>query len=1024
MSKKKIVKAILKEVVPDVAKKVAKSAPSKIDDIARKNKKLLKETSEDIIRSKADDIAKKTLQQGGEEVGERAFEEVSSRISKAQKQQAEKAAQSISAEEAKKATETLYGYSVKGLQEEEKAVSEIGKTFGDTWEAVERGDATKEQFLQVIRQSPSLEQISEKSKGFAGGAGQVLQQRSEYYSQNQNAYLRGFLERNNEKLNTLRNTDEEVYAKLFNLDFFDENQMNMAKQYDIIPKETKIFSKEEALEIGKSNPEYLDAYMKNIDNKAWQKANAFVVEKSKSAGNFKKLFTSPSHVAKNIMLLLNVTNRAWDLGSNYIMHGISLVDVGFASHLSGKARRTFSKLFGKNTNWRALLEMEDSYFAGEAAKNANGMLKATIDTIKETANNIKNFAKDKDLHRYKQTAIGKHNSKIAAGLSFERNNEFSQYVLPESINAINDFLKADVGTKTKQAAGFIINKAGYYGAGAPDVFAGGSFRAGNFMQDSYAKAMQLAGSAPDEIIEKHGGLKNYADEIMNTYIALDDGKSLTKQQQQVAREIFGRGKEGEQLMLDSLAEISKQAGEDAAQDVFRSGGTKTVYGKIATGIDQWMANPAVGKFKVPVVGEIYNAMFPLVKTNIRMIDKAISYNPLSAGADLIKELKKAKAAIAAGVKPNMRAVDKAIGKLTTGSIMYAGAYELFANKYITGKFNSDERKALQDLGIKEESICVSGKCYPYKKLGVLGIILSNVANVFNDIKDINENYEDLSNTYGAEAAALDMIGLLADPLAGLPIGDMLTYGTGAIRNSKTPAEATSKIAEKIINSWAGFFKRKLTNSDGYLLESITRTSKNLKDAKSKMALRLDCWGHPVKDSIKIKDDPLSMEMWYQDAMCGEFPWTKGVNSDGEDSDSISVPLMQDERYYWRKMMSNIYDPETDTYYDAHDKMSDFVFGRENYKDTSYTELDVVARDLDGNVVPMYKKKILKEMYSDLRNKAFNTFLSYKDKENLTEEEKDIAECAKNVYNRMMEKKKQQMEIHINPLPINTKPTLP
>ena len=654
------------------------------------------------------------------------------------------------------AAKTSISFSEKGLKEGEKEFSRLGKTLSDAVDALERGDMTEQQFKQVVFAQPTPEEIHDTVKAYAGGAGQVLRERQP------NALL-DLLSRNAEKLTDLQVNDPKAYAYITSKgDLFDEKYVNTLKDYGIVPKETVTLTKEEAEKIGKANPEWLKDYAKNIDNPKWQKANRFAMGKARQAGVFNKLYYNTSHIAKNIALLVNFKNRAWDLGANFAQHGMSLSDIYIAEKLSGKARRAFARVM-PSKKIRAALSMPDSHYAGEAAKNVVGMMNTVFDSIKQTADNMRRFVKNKNTDGYIITPIGKHNQRIDFGYGYENNIAIANSILPDDMLSIREFLSTDLTGKQKvgRAIKFSTSEAGYYGAKQPDVFASGSFRGGYIRSESWAKANELVGNLPDDVVERMGGKKKALDDTMNMFIALDDGQPLSKDQQSMSDILFGVGERGEKRRARAIKNLADNASEQAASDVYRAGGNRTLPGKISMSFDRNIS-------RIPVVGKIYDACFPLVRTTMRAVDSAISYNPFSAGLNVIKDIKEASRAIERGFKPNMRKVDRAIGKFATGAMLYAGAYELISNKIITGKHNLSERRALINAGIKEDSLFIGGKSFSYKRLGGAGEILSLVANIFNDIRDINENYEDPSNTYNTLDASISMIGLLADGMAKRP----------------------------------------------------------------------------------------------------------------------------------------------------------------------------------------------------------------------------------------------------------------
>ena len=1031
MSKKKIVKTILKEVLPEVAENVLKKAPetvetvvkkskSKVDDIVRGSKKVAKKaasTIDDTLKV-GKNVVEEAAEKATDEVAEKAFEDVSTKLSKAEIAEAKGLAQEVTQEQAKEASKTALAYSEKGVIEEQTRIAASSKGITNEFEALQRGDLTKQQYInKALQVAEPLTEIKGKRKVYASGPAQILQSRS-------NDYTVTFLNRNAEKIEGLRVSQPEIYLDTYrNLDFFDEKQMNMLKQYGIMPKETVVISRDEAKKIAEANPELLHDYLSHIDNAEYQKAIKKAIDETKSSGTYSILFKQPSKIAKNIMLLANVKNRGWDLASNFFSYGLSLSDITLATHLSGKARRGLSKVLlpGK---YRQLLSMSDSHFSGEASKNLAGMREAVFDFLKTSWENAKSFAKDRNLDNYKETLIGKHNRKVKAQYSFERNKDFSEYIVPDSVASVNEFLKEkNIIKKGKETLEFGIQKAGYYGAAAPDVFGTGAFRNGYTMQEAFAKASELVGNASDDVIKKHGGYENFVNEVMDAMIASDMGNPLTKEQKIMAKDLFGR--RGTADFLDHVKSVSELASQEASENVYRTGGTKTVFGKIGTGLDEFLSDPVVHGWKIPLVGKIYDAAFPLVKTTIRTADLALSYNPISSGFQVVKEARKAASALEKGIQPNIRDFDRAIGKFATGSIAYVGAYELFANKFITGKFKQEERKMLTSMGYKEDSICLGGYCLPYKRSGVVGEIMSNVANIFGDIKDIYENYTDPKKLYDPKDIVFDMIGLLSDPLANMPIGRLLSV---VDKRSVTPAKSFSKITKGIWNSWTDFFERKIKEFGGEenLLEMLDAEQKKLFEIKRKSKPKLDCFGYPIRDSLKIKNARLEQEMFNNDALCGPFPSNASI-------DGIEVPLYPMESYYWSQMMRSIYDENTDSFYEARDKMEEYVFGTDTYKGTAYNELDIVARDMSGEAIPMYKTKALKGMYSDERQKAFKTLLKCKDVEFVkrldpdlftSDEKKELARAAFSIYNRRMNILEQQMKIKNKPLPVNpAKPTL-
>lgn len=1026
MSKKDIVKAVVKEVAPEVIEKTTK--------------KTVKEGAEEIIKKTAkkaidsgEKLAKKIVPDAdvalgvGEKAASQNIDKISSKLTKEEIQIAKQSAEQTTQEQAKEAGKVLMAYSTKGKKEEEAAVAKSAGIIGNAWDAYQRGDMTEAQWRKIALGEPTLEKTREVSKSYASSSGQILQDRS-------NSYLINFLNRNAEKIDALQNTDEQVWASIRrNLDFFDEKQMNMAKEYGIIPKETVVLSREDAAEISKANPELLHEYLSNIDNPDWQRAYRHVVNKTKETGKYNTLFKKPSHVLKNIVLLTNLDNRFWDLGSNFIAHGLSLANIAFATHIAPGARKLFAHILPMKKSYRELLLLPNSHYTGEALKNVNGMFQAVFDSIIQEYNNVKGFIKNKSISGYKETAIGRNNRKINAGYVWESKQELSRYILPEDATALKDFLEEKSKLKKlEMAASYVVSEAGYTGAKAPDVFSSGAFRGGYFAQESYAEAVKMASSQSEEIIQKHGGLNAYSEEIWTTLIAADDGRQLTKEQKAIVADFFGNGEEGQKRLARKIKYISDMAGDQAAEDVFRTGGKKTLPGSIGTILDEKLR-------EVPVIGAIYDAFYPLVKTGIRISDTALSYNPLGAAlSDAWKEIKKANSAILAGKTPNMRDVDRAIGKLTTGTMLYAGAGYLAWNKYITGRFKPSERKQLADMGIKERSIYLNKKSYSYAKWGIPGEILTVVMDIFNDIKDINDNYENPRNLYGITDSIFSMIGLFADSFGTQPIGDMLTNSIGYAKYAATPSKSGEEIFKEIMNDWSNFFKRKantLYNFIGrplgvepekYLLENVESVYDSIQKGKNGLMPRLDCFGHKVMDTNEVGDDPLAIEMWRQDAMCGEFPHRVTVQIDSEGNSVKDVPIENIERYYWRKAMSHIYDEDLGIYFDSHARMTDYILGREDYKDyTPYQELDVVARDSDNENIKLYKQKALKGMYSDMREMALKTFLSYKDKDNLsTDEEKEIAQCAKDVYNRAMGIAVEEQNVKVKSLPIRMKPNKP
>jgi len=985
MAKKKIVQTLLKEVLPEITEKTIKKLPTTVDDIAK------------VIPEEA--------------VGE-SVERLGSRLTKEEIATAKKAYKTVTQEQAIEAAKTSLSFSEKGLKKQERQFTNLQRSLGNATDALERGDMTEEQFRKFVLSKKTPTEIYEEGKVFASGPAQVLRER-------QNNPVLSLLSKNkevDEKLAALSVNDPKAYTDIVSKgDLFDKEYMDLLKRYDIIPKETVVLSREEVERIGKANPDWLAAYAKNIDNPAWQKADAYIRRKAQRAGVFNKLYYGTSHVAKNIALLVNFKNRAWDLGANFLRHGLSVADITAATYLSGPARRAIAKVW-PTKKIRAALSMPDSYYSGEAAKNLIGVTTTIFDSVKQTAANIKSFVKNKNTDGYVLTPIGKHNMKINYGYGYERDIDAYKNILPDDMLSIREFLSTDL-TKTQKAARgakFAVAESGYYGAKAPDTFASGSFRGGYILSDSWAKANELVGKLSDDTVEKLGGRKKAVDDVMNTFIALDNGQPLSKSQQETATALFGTGKTGEKRMMSVMKNISETSSEEAAEDVFRVGGTRTLVGKISTSLDRQIS-------KIPVVGKIYDAMFPLVRTTIRMVDDAVSYNPFSAFVGAVKEIRQASKDIARGYQPNMRKVDKAIAKVGTGAALYGSAYWLVSNKFITGKHKPNERKALIDMGIPEDSIFVGGNAYSYRRLGTLGEALSITANILNDIRDINENYEDPSNIYGTFDASVDIIGLFADTMGNVPVGNMLTYGVGYSKTS-TPKEGMADIAAKIIDSWGGLFNRRAMEIGGvdYLVQYLRDSQNKLNILKSKMLPRLDCWGHYVKDTSEVKPDPLSLEMWYENAVCTDVP--RNVTRD-----NTTIQLDGMERYYWQRALSHIHDKTNDTYFDAHDRMNDYVFGKGKYKGSAYSELGSIARDREGNAIDMYKRKALKNMRSDLVSQAFDTFLEYKDKwDYKDEEEKNMIIYARRVYERLMKAKKAQEEIEIKTLPVNPqtfKPTM-
>jgi len=883
-----------------------------------------------VVKEMPDDVLKK----GVKAIKEVAEEELGTSIPKITKQtikqEAEEGIVKTTQKQAQQAAETMFTHGAEALQKQKqdvKGLIELATEFG---QKMDSGEMTATQAMKAFDKKRELGQIRAETKASFSGAGQT------------------------EKLAS----EDELTVRL--------NQL--------VPKIEEYKNKN-------SFRNYLNV-LSHINDSKELEALGLISKNQQSKGTAAKFFENSMTFFKNALLIAHPENRLLDGGANFFTRGVSLLDLKVAETLSG-TRAKISKLFPQGTV-RELLGSQ-GYYSGEAAASLNGTLVAIKDTLVETAENVRRFAKNKSTEGWKETPIGRHARKINAEYQWQRFHEFEDAALPNDIKGTIDYL----ATKS----GFALSKG-------VDVFGGGAFRAGDVAQNALAQAARRA-----EEIGKSGD-RNFIDEFSRFLIAADNGEKLPASQIKKYQSLFGN-----KGMDDMLTSIAEESSESAARDTYRK--------EASTFVGRALAKADKAITKVPVVGRIYDAFFPLARTGYKILDVAFSENPILQAREAAKALKIARKELSETGTTNLRNLDKAAARFLTGSMAYTGASILVYNNFLTGKLPTGaEGKLWKEKGYKAYSINLPGMSIPYRRLGKTADVLGTIADVINDWKKFNDEYEDVSTTYGPVEYGLDLVGMfMADPLWSVSFGDMISdFQLG-------------KVTKKKLEGYASLFPQMYDNlkqslgfePSDYLREMVINTGKKISDYKGsgKFRPRLDIFGEKVKNNYEVKEDKLADEMFFQSAFPSEPGYTATV-------DGVEIELTGDERYAWREMMSHIHDKETDMHYSTRDKLKSVIYDIDTTKKGSYySALDNLELD-DMGLRKEYKRGTLLGTYNECKNAALETLLEYKDKSVANGREKEYAKYANDMWRRAREVKLNKMEMPVinkNLPPSFKKPTL-
>lgn len=719
------------------------------------------------------------------------------------------------------------------------------------------------------------------------------------------------------------------------------------------------------------NPDKRATYLEMLDN-ANRKGMALNVVKN--AKNF----------VKNMYLAASLPSRLWDAGANMLQRGYSLFTLQ-AAGVATKAGQTLAKGLPHSV-LRQVMEGNGVY-AGEAAKNLNGIVNAATDYLVQGSKNLKNFVTN-NRNGIKETVIGKNARKIEYSYNFDRDNLVANVFLPYDMAAVFHYIKDHPVESAKRA----YFSAGFGGTKAVDVIPSGAFRAGDLVQNAYHYARTKAAEVGKQ------DDKDFVDGLASVFIKNDNAEPLPEEDIKEFLEYFNRDN------IEAIRDvISRESTEAAAQDVYRLA-PKTKLGRVASAMD-------LGLAKVPYFGQFYDLVLaPFGRMTVHMFDRYIQDNPLSATAEVIREYKKAAAQIKATGTANSTAFYKAVGRLITGCVTYSAFARLVMNGNITGKYPDDsaEREMWRTLGIKEYAYNHFGDdgkvnwSLSFKKAGAVFASIGAMADMFNDTKKVVEDYENPAKPYGAPSAALDMIeSFIKANTWQVVIGDLIEK-TNQTRLTEQSMKSIISLFTRLKSNIEETFEMK--DSD-YAYKILSNTGKYLKDYKVKSLPRLSFYGTPIKDGLSTSQKDLD----YKIANLGVALQSPEL-SDSATVDGASVELSPLQKYFWQESLKDF--DMKDTPDDAFPRKTSVtqelmdVFLSPEFQEKGTKEYE---RDEYGDIVSVVSKKdVVTSVFSDCKKAALEKFLSYKDRPAKTDYEKERKDAARDLWKRAQETKRYKL----------------
>ena len=893
--------------------------------VIKKAPKAAKEVTEKVVKEVADDVVGTTISKGAKEAALMA---------------AEAGEKNITLSQAKKAAVTSYQYAAQKNVEVTDALSVMSSWARDTADKIDSGVITDKQSIKVVNEARKrwgLSKLSqEESTAARSGSAQVMQAGAE----NADVVL----------MNDIMSGVDQYM-----------NQNNVRQTLEVLS---------------------------NIRDRKSLEMLGVLKNEMKQRGQEKSFFDNIVHIGKNIMLLKEPANRLMDGGANFVIRGVSLLELETAQGLQAAGKK-LSSVFGG----RKLAELLSSpgIYQGSAARSLNGSLVAIKDSTIDFAKNAGRWVTGHG-DEITETAIGKHAKKMKAEYLWQTQNEVATFVLPKDIKEAITQIKTHPVRSVVNAGSEVINNAGFAMSQAVDDIPAGAFRAGSLAQDAYQQAYLRAVD-----IGKQND-KEFIDRLAQDFIRSDNGVPLSKKTLDEYFEMFGPGG------YDEIVQgISESATRKAEMDTYRVGHLTKLGGSLED------LYTSARNIKFLHLGKIFDAFYPLARTTIRITDRMFADNPISAMRNVSKAYKKAMYEIEKTGSTNSAEFYAAAGKLAVGSTAYTTAMILTYNNVLMGSRseNKSERSIMEALNKKYDSINIGSVSIPYERFGAPGVMLGTVVNILSDIKDIKEKYDDESNAYDVLSASADLIGtFMTTPVWNTIFGRMAEdFSLG--RLTKKTLKQYSLLLPRAFSA----VKRNLGfTEDNQVTEYFFDVRKNLLDAKLRSRIRTDMFGNPVTKSFTTKQNEIAKEM----ADVGTT-FTTPYNSNTASVNDEEIQLYPIEKSIWNSFLSHyqVFDKQgnpTGEWTSVEKELGLVMYGGKDATEEGklYFEIGNTKLAPDGEK-QRTKAGILADVYNEAKRNALLTFLSYKDKYVDTDEEKEYANDAIDLWRRSMEAKKKKMQ---------------
>jgi len=704
-------------------------------------------------------------------------------------------------------------------------------------------------------------------------------------------------------------------------------------------------------------------------------------------GQLESFYNNATHIAKNLMLLARPINRLADAGANIFTRGVSLFDLAMAEGLQKAGKRLSPAFKGKKL---AEILSSPGIYEGSTIKSLNGSTIAVTDYLITGGKNLWNWTTGQG-EKIKETLIGKHSRKMTSEYVWQTQKEVANFVLPKDINDMIRVLKENPVKAPIKAAGKVVSDAGFGLASTADSIPAGAFRAGSLSQDAYQMAYLKAadvGKLED---------KEFIDRLAKNYILADNGTPLPKNTVDEYINLFGPGG-----FEDAAASVAKQATQEAERDTLRT--------KPITMVGKGLENLYGDIIKLPLVGKLFDLRYPLARAPIRMLDRFFYENPFSTIKRIGKVYKKARYELEKTGATNSAELYKELGLLVNGAAAYTVAGTLAWNGILAGDLPEDkgERALWERTNKKANSINIGNESIPFDRWGKPGVVLGYIARLFQDIKDIHDNYEDDSNTYGWADAAGDLIGAFTVNAVWPTVFANMADDFSAGRLTRKTVQQYTKLLPRAINS---LMQDLGVETEDDVIQVFVDARKKISETKLRLRPKTDAFGDKIKGNTWSRNKDIITDEWDRVGFKPNMPY----DTYSATVNDMEIGLYPIERSVWNSFMNHfqVYDSEgnpTGEWSSVEKELFDVIHGGKDATKEGdlYFEIGNTQLSPEGERLAT-QKAALQNIYNDAKRNALLTFLSYKDKYVDTDEEKEYSRLAKLLWKRAESAKKNKMK---------------